>query len=159
MSIEKAMDTAKSRIRERVSFQSHVFFSTSTIGYGRNLDENGLNAKETQELLDHGFQYPFNGCIRETFGEYLLQHDLEGSYTCIKSRFGIQLETFTENRLVVLLELAFHFGSKDFGRMKKFISAVKKEEWDTALYDLRVIENKVVNAEVWEQYLEMFRNG
>ena len=162
----QAMDIAKGRIRERETFRSRVLHDaetqTHTIGFRRVLELNPLDGDELQELLSYGIAYPLTGDICVSFGEYLLNRDIERAHNNIIEVFGDDLSLLTQltqNRYIVLLEIMFYLGIKVFRRFKRFISAVKKEEWETAIYDFLSKRESLKLADRFEEYIEKFRNG
>jgi lysozyme len=81
-----------------------------TIGYGRNLDDNGISEKEA---------------------EILLEHDLAAASQDIVSVFP-EFETYSESRKTALADMMFNLGRPRLLGFTNMISAVKSGDWKLA---------------------------
>jgi len=79
-----------------------------TIGWGRNLSDNGITKEEA---------------------EYLLDNDIDIAVSETKKIFPA-LFTYTEQRTNALIDMYFNLGFSNFISFKKMIKAVKEKDWD-----------------------------
>lgn len=87
-----------------------------TIGYGRNLEDNGISMEEASILLDHDIV----DCIFHLYSIF----SLDG------------YENLTENRQTVLVDMMFNLGKTRFSKFKKMIRAVKDKDFEEAAVQL-----------------------
>jgi len=84
----------------------------TTIGYGRNLDDVGIDEDEA---------------------EYLLIRDVKKAEYEVTRVFGADLPyTLSDNRFSVLVNMMFNLGYSRFNGFKKMIQAVKDGDYDKA---------------------------
>ena len=88
-----------------------------TIGYGRNLSDNGISEYEATILLDSDISDALTD-LRKVF-----THD--------------EFETLSFNRKMVLTDLVFNLGYPKFIKFKKMIQAVKDKDWKEAARQLK----------------------
>jgi len=81
-----------------------------TIGWGRNLSDNGISKEEA---------------------EYLLDNDIDIAVREVKKIFPA-LFTYTEQRTNALIDMYFNLGFSNFISFKKMIKAVREKNWDKA---------------------------
>ncbi len=81
-----------------------------TIGYGRNLDDNGITEKEAEELL-------INDLLRA-------EDELFKSHPWVES-----LPTKVQDALI---NMVFNLGISRFNRFRKMLAALKNNDFDTA---------------------------
>lgn len=85
-----------------------------TIGYGRNLQDNGVTVEEA---------------------EFLLVNDLKNAIKDIKRMFP-QFDTFSVNRQTALVDMMFNLGMPRFMQFKNMIGAINKADWLTASVEM-----------------------
>ena len=84
-----------------------------TIGYGRNLQDNGISQEEADTLL---------------------QHDLDSAIQEAESLpFFASLN---EPRQAVIVDMVFNLGLPRFGMFKKMITAIECEHWHVAANEM-----------------------
>lgn len=80
-----------------------------TIGYGRNLQDNGITLEEAETML---------------------QHDVS---TAIKEAESLSFfASLNEPRQAVIVDMVFNLGLPRFGMFKKMIAAIEKQHWHAA---------------------------
>ncbi len=80
-----------------------------TIGWGRNLQDNGITLEEAETML---------------------QHDVG---TAIKEAESLPFfASLNEPRQAVIVDMIFNLGLPRFGMFKKMIAAIEKEHWSIA---------------------------
>ncbi len=80
-----------------------------TIGWGRNLQDNGITLEEAETML---------------------QHDVG---TAIKEAESLPFfSSLNEARQAVIVDMIFNLGFPRFGMFKKMIAAIEKEHWHVA---------------------------
>jgi lysozyme len=82
-----------------------------TIGYGRNLRDNGITQSEADTLFEHDY--------------------LTALRTC-QSIFGAHYESFTSARRAALLDMAFNLGEHRLRGFRRMIAAVNADDWSNA---------------------------
>ncbi len=87
-----------------------------TIGWGRNLDDQGITLNEAEFMLNHDINLCISS-IREIFGDPLYW-------------------TFSDSVKIVLTDMMFNLGVTRFKKFKKMIQAVKNEDWPEAAKQL-----------------------
>jgi len=87
-----------------------------TIGWGRNLEDNGISKEEAEMMLDSDVA----DCILHLYSIF----SLDG------------YENLTENRQTVLVDMIFNLGRTRFGKFRKMIQAVKDEDFNEAAVQL-----------------------
>ena len=84
-----------------------------TIGYGRNLQDNGISQEEADTLL---------------------QHDLNSA---IKEAESLPFfASLNEPRQAVIVDMVFNLGLPRFGMFKKMIAAIECEHWHVAANEM-----------------------
>ncbi len=84
-----------------------------TIGYGRNLQDNGITLDEAETML---------------------QHDVG---TAIKEAESLPFFSFlNEARQAVIVDMIFNLGLPRFGMFKKMIAAIEKQQWQVAANEM-----------------------
>ena len=87
-----------------------------TIGWGRNLDDQGITLNEAELMLNHDINLCITS-IREIFGDPLYW-------------------TFSDSVKIVLTDMMFNLGVTRFKKFKKMIQAVRDEDWPEAARQL-----------------------
>lgn len=85
-----------------------------TIGYGRNLDANGISKVEAEFLLDNDIKEAENACVH-TFPWFA---------------------ELTESRQDVIVNMCFNLGLKGLLGFKKFLKAVELGNYETAAHEM-----------------------
>jgi lysozyme len=95
-----------------------------TIGYGHNLEDNGLS---------------------KTACEFILFEDIEEAkrnlYTIFTRDF---FDSLSNNQKIALIDMMFNLGLSKFLTFKKFIKAVKERNWDKA-------SAEIINSRAYQQ--------
>ena len=86
-----------------------------TIGYGRNLDDKGINEYEA---------------------ELMFGRDLNEAIEDVKSVIE-NFESLTKNRQIVLVDMVFNLGIVRFSKFKNMIREIHGENWNTAAYEIK----------------------
>ena len=89
----------------------HDQYGHQTIGYGRNIDTNGISKEEALFMLDN---------------------DLKVSICDLKEIFP-NWDKISDNRKNVLIDMRFQLGGGGFRNFKIFIQSVKEENWPEAI--------------------------
>jgi lysozyme len=97
-----------------------------TIGWGRNLEDQGISRNEAEVLLNSDLTIAFRG-LTTVFGYDVLK-DLD------------------HNRRLVLVDMMLNMGSPSFWDFKKMIQAVKDGWWDKAAYE--ILDSKYAREDV-----------
>lgn len=84
-----------------------------TIGYGRNLEDNGISLSEARMLLRNDVINSKTDCIR-------IFHDWE---------------SFTESRKWALIDMRFNLGPGSFRTFEKMIAAIEENDWQKAAHE------------------------
>ncbi len=84
-----------------------------TIGYGRNLQDNGITLEEAEAML---------------------QHDVGAAIKEAKSLPFF--ESLNEPRQAVIVDMLFNMGLPRFGMFKKMIAAIECEHWHVAANEM-----------------------
>lgn len=82
-----------------------------TIGYGRNLEDNGIYDKEA---------------------DMMLANDLVHIKRDLKAVFGWRVEKMSDSREAAFLDMLYNMGLGVFLEFKKMIAAVKADNWEEA---------------------------
>ena len=106
-----------------------------TIGYGHNLDSNGLTKKQRERL--NYYDDDFSGLtINREQAQYLLEDDIWVSVHELEKIFpGFNL--FPDEIQHVLINLHFQLGYSRFMGFRDMIRAIKKMNWKEAAVELR----------------------
>ncbi|EKO3513651.1 glycoside hydrolase family protein [Vibrio fluvialis] len=84
-----------------------------TIGYGRNLQDNGISQQEAEALL---------------------QHDLDAA---VKDAETLPyFASLNDARQAVIVDMIFNLGLPRFGMFKKMIAAIKQQLWHVAANEM-----------------------
>ena len=84
-----------------------------TIGYGRNLESNGISLSEAEIMLNHDVNKAISDLV-DIFPNFF---------------------SMPENLRIVLVSMMFNLGKSKFLTFKKFIEAVKKGNKQSMLYE------------------------
>ena len=86
-----------------------------TIGWGRNLDDRGISVDEA---------------------ELMFKNDI---YSAIRDLMSIfpNLPDMTKNQRVVLVDMMFNLGYNRFKGFKKFIEAIRQNDWETVKLEMK----------------------
>ena len=105
------------QIKEDEGFELKPYYdkyNKLTIGYGRNLSDNGISACEA---------------------EFMLHNDVENAKKDLLSVISTAGD-LSKNRYNALVNLMFNLGKTRFLSFKKMIKAVQEEDFDKAAYEL-----------------------
>ena len=95
-----------------------------TIGYGHNLEDNGLSQ---------------SAC------EYILIEDIEEAKRNLYAIFTRDFfDSLSDNQKIALIDMMFNLGISKFLTFKKFIKAVKERNWDKA-------SAEIINSRAYQQ--------
>ena len=94
----------------------HQYIGYPTIGYGRNLMTRGILPDEARNMLEHDLNEVIDA-LQKIFGH----------------AFWLKL---SRNRQIALISLVYNIGETSFLRFKRFITAVKNENWEHAAKEL-----------------------
>lgn len=104
------------QIKKHEGFRRHPYYCTAgklTIGYGRNLDDNGVNEDEAEQLL---------------------ANDVENVRAGIKRRVNINY--CNEAQLAVLVNMAFNLGLTGLLGFKKMLGAIEQGDFQQAALEM-----------------------
>lgn len=90
-----------------------------TIGYGRNLDDNGISADEAEYMFNNDFNKAYEDVL------WLL------------TKYDIDVNNLSECRLFVLTDMCFNLGRARLFMFKKLFQALKKGDYDTASNEMQ----------------------
>lgn len=83
-----------------------------TIGYGRNLDDNGISKEEA---------------------DFLLRHDIQDAIEDLHKVFtSKELESFFDSQVAALIDMIFNLGLTRFQKFERLINAMKRGDWNEA---------------------------
>ena len=102
-----------------------------TIGYGRNLSDNGLSQDEVLDLLDSDIIDAID--------------DVRHCFSCY--------DTLSPPRQNVLVSLAFNLGRDRLSKFVRFIGAVHRGAWDEAADEL--LDSKAAERDAPARYQEL----
>lgn len=108
---------SKELIKQHEGFRTHLYLCTSgkkTIGYGRNISDNGISVDEAELMLKNDIA----GCVSD------LRANIEG------------FEELDGNRKAALLDLCFNMGINKLLGFKKMLAALKAGQFETAAEEL-----------------------
>lgn len=133
------LDRIKSILRKHEGLQLKPYDDKGriSIGYGRNLTENGISLDEA---------------------EMMLETDILHAIDDLKKVLPNAHKT-TENRRIAIADMMYNLGLTKFRGFKKFIEAFNSEEWDKAADE--ILDSKAAK-ELPSRYGElakMVRNG
>jgi lysozyme len=86
-----------------------------TIGWGRNLEANG---------------------IRLTEGDLFINNDIDDAVKDVTARYGVWFDDLQPPRQAVLVEMCFNLGLEKFSKFKRMIAAVARQDYDTAAVEM-----------------------
>lgn len=109
-----------------------------TIGYGHNLEDNGLTK---------------SAC------EYILFEDIKEAKRNLYSVFTKDFfDTLKDNQKIALIDMMFNLGFSKFLTFKKFIKAVKERNWENASYEIIHSKAYEKNKKRYKKLSEQIRN-
>jgi lysozyme len=85
-----------------------------TIGYGRNLEENGITKEEAQ---------------------FMLEHDLKHAELDARA-FFTQFEELSATRKSVLIDMAYNLGFYRLHKFKRFKQALENQKYEEAAFEM-----------------------
>ena len=101
-----------------------------TIGYGHNLQDNGLT---------------------KTACEFILYDDIDEAKRNLRSIFGGEFfENLPKNKKIALIDMMFNLGMVKFLTFKRFIFAVETQNWDNASYE-------IIHSRAYEQNKKRYK--
>lgn len=101
-----------------------------TIGYGHNLQDNGLSK---------------SAC------EFILYDDIEEAKRNLRTIFGNDFfENLPKNKKIALIDMMFNLGMVKFLTFKRFIFAVETQNWDNASYE-------IIHSRAYEQNTKRYK--
>lgn len=101
-------------IKTNEGYSSHPYrcsVGKTTIGWGRNLDANGITKQEA---------------------ELMFQTDLAAAELCCNRQVGRAFASMCPARQAALIDMAFNMGERVFSTFKKMLAAIQIGDWDTA---------------------------
>ena len=101
-------------IKNNEGFSAHPYRCPAgklTIGYGRNIEENGISKSEAEFLLNNDI----SGCVLDLISLGLLKG-----------------QNFISPRDTVLIDMLYNLGLTKFLMFKKMIQAVRNNDWERA---------------------------
>lgn len=104
------------QIKKHEGYKQYPYYCTGgklTIGYGRNLEENGINEEEAEELL---------------------AKDVQNARAGVKRR--IDIRRCNEARQAVLVNMAFNLGVTGLMGFKKMIASVERGDYEQAALEM-----------------------
>lgn len=122
------------QLKRHEGFESDYYQCTAnktTIGYGRNVEDNPFTA---EELVMLGREEFFLEAMTEEEAEFLLENDVNNIKTRLMSLFP--LENLNGPREAVCINMAFNLGIGGFFKFKKMISAVKDGYYEKAAVEM-----------------------
>ncbi len=87
----------------------------NTIGYGRNLDDKGINEYEAELMFGRDINEAIDD-VRSVIENY---------------------ETLSINRQIVLIDMVFNLGIIRFSKFKNMIREIHGENWNAAGYEIK----------------------
>ena len=101
-----------------------------TIGYGHNLEDNGLTK---------------SAC------EYILFEDIKEAKRNLYSVFTKDFfDDLNDKQKIALIDMMFNLGLSKFLTFKKFIKAIKERDWDKASYE-------IIHSKAYEQNKKRYK--
>ena len=131
--------TLKDRIKRHEGLRTEPYMDSLgvlTIGYGRNLDDIGISKEEASYLFESDFDNAQVGASRFSFFE-----DLSAA------------------RQGVIIEMIFQLGFAGVSKFRRFIAAIKKEDWEEASYQMMDSRWHDQTKSRCEELAEIFRLG
>ncbi|GEK09159.1 glycoside hydrolase family protein [Pseudoalteromonas sp. SCSIO 43201] len=104
------------QIKKHEGFRQFPYLCTAgklTIGYGRNLDDSGINEDEAESLL---------------------ASDVENAKAAVSRRINTQ--HCNEARIAVLVNMAFNLGVTGLLNFRRMLQAVEKGDFETAALEM-----------------------
>lgn len=157
------------QLREDEGFRSFPYKCSAgalTIGYGRNLDSNGLRRVEAKALFDndvlHGvcigdneppmmYKVQYNSENQRVFGygrnidtqgitveeaNFMLDNDIAETLTTLKTILP-DVENFGKVRHYVLANMLFNLGSHRFKKFRMMLRALRVHDYATAAVEMK----------------------
>jgi len=112
------LERLQAQLREAEGFRRFVYRCPAgylTVGYGRNLEQNGVSPEEA---------------------DYLLKNDIISAVGELSLRVPGLLETLCDVRLRVLLDMAVNMGVPRLMRFRKMFAALKVADFDQAAAEI-----------------------
>ena len=101
-----------------------------TIGYGHNLQDNGLSK---------------SAC------EYILYDDIDEAKRNLRTIFGNEFfESLKDSKKIALIDMMFNLGMIKFLTFKRFIFAVETQNWENASYE-------IIHSKAYEQNKKRYK--
>ena len=109
-----------------------------TIGYGHNLQDNGLSK---------------SAC------EYILYDDIDEAKRNLRTIFGNEFfENLNDSKKIALIDMMFNLGMVKFLTFKRFIFAVETQNWENASYEIIHSRAYEQNKKRYKKLSEQIRN-
>ena len=109
-----------------------------TIGYGHNLQDNGLSK---------------SAC------EYILYDDIDEAKRNLRTIFGNEFfENLKDSKKIALIDMMFNLGMVKFLTFKRFIFAVETQNWENASYEIIHSRAYEQNQKRYKKLSEQIRN-
>lgn len=109
-----------------------------TIGYGHNLQDNGLSK---------------SAC------EYILYDDIDEAKRNLRTIFGNEFfESLNDSKKIALIDMMFNLGMVKFLTFKRFIFAVETQNWENASYEIIHSKAYEQNKKRYKKLSEQIRN-
>ena len=102
-----------------------------SIGYGHNLENNG---------------------ITKSCAEFMLQEDFNSAVKCLEIIFGSDFfHSLKPNKKIALTDMMFNLGATSFLTFKKFIKAIKEKDFERASEEVKLSKAYVQCKNRYEQ--------
>ena len=88
----------------------HCTANKLSIGYGRNLDDQGITESEAEAMLLND-----------------IGHSIDDLFKIFPA-----FSEFTYNRTMALIDMMYNLGCSRFSKFKRMIAAIKKNDWEEA---------------------------
>lgn len=90
-----------------------------TIGYGRNLEDNGISLDEAEYLFNNDFNAAYEAVLR------LLKAN------------AVDVNNLSDCRLFVLTDMMFNLGYLRLSKFKKLLQALKNQDYEAASNEMK----------------------
>ena len=117
-----SMERLQVQLKRHEGFRRHPYRCPAgklTIGYGRNLDENGISRAEAGELLSNDLSYAFDD-VAALVGEDIFWRMVGASPA----------------RLAVLANMAYNMGRATLSQFQHMLAAVEDSDWERAAEEM-----------------------
>lgn len=106
-----------------------------TVGIGRNIEHRGVTNKELTFLGYYDISEVYTKGITEDGARHLLENDISIVERELSQAHPI-VEFLSDNRIVVLLNMAFNLGIPRLNMFRKMWAEIEEEDYDTAALEM-----------------------